>query len=143
MSIQQGICLSYKKEILEGVHSSTHDYYIALYSSLTTLNKNTTSYIGTTNEIPESGTNYTTGGKALSGLYTNIVGDTAILSFSVNPQWEEAKFVTRGALIYNNSLPNKNAVAILDFGMDMVCDNVSLVIPFPTLGDDASLIKIT
>lgn len=139
--IVQGVCNSYKKEILEGVHLLSHTYKIALFTSDATLNKNTTTYTGLTNEVA-SGNGYTTGGNVLANKETLIINDTAILNFSPNPVWLASSFTARGALIYNDSLEGKNAVGVLDFGQDYTCENKNYEIEFPMSGESTSLIRV-
>lgn len=140
MSISQSLCLSYKLEIISGIHLASHEYKIALFTNSASLNKQTTSYIGLTNEITNGG--YSTGGQTLLGFSTTLINDTAILDFTNDPVWNDASFTARGALIYNNSLINKNSVAVLDFGQDYSCSNGTFTIIFPTPGEATALIRI-
>jgi hypothetical protein len=143
MAITQALCLSYKQEILQGLHLSTNDYYIALYTSAATLNKSTTTYTGVLNEVSSVGTNYTTGGKLLVGFTTNLINDTAIIDFTTDPEWLASTITARGALIYNDSLAGKNAVAVLEFGgIDYTSTNGSFKITFPVAGEATALIRI-
>lgn len=113
--IANTICNSYKQEILEGVHSSSDTYKIALYSNDATLDATTTVYT-TTNEI--TGTNYVAGGQELTGFTTGLSGSIAFLYFD-SVSWAESTITARGCLIYNASKGNK-AVATFDFGVEAV-----------------------
>lgn len=136
MTITTAICKSYKKEILEGVHAAADVYKIALFTSLATLNADTTAY-STTNEV--SGTGYTAGGATLADLTTGLSGSTAYLTFT-DPAWANATITARGCLIYNSSKSNK-AVAAFDFGGDVTSTNGTFNVDLPAAGA-SSLIRI-
>lgn len=112
MATTAALCDSFKTELLGmATHVSTDVFKIALYTSAAaTLNKSTTAYTAT-GEI--TGTGYTAGGMALSGLAASLDVDTGILTFS-NPAWTTATITADTALIYNSSKANK-AVAVLTF----------------------------
>ena len=112
MATTAALCDSFKQELLGmATHVSTDVFKIALYTSAAaTLNKSTTAYTAT-GEI--TGTGYTAGGMALSGLASSLDTDTGILTFS-NPAWTSATITADTALIYNSSKSNK-AVAVLTF----------------------------
>ncbi len=136
MAITTAICNSYKQELLEGVHASGDTYKIALYSDTATLDKTTTAY-SATNEV--SGTGYTAGGATLSGFTSGLSSDTAYITFS-DPSWSSSTITARGCLIYNSSKSNK-AVAVFDFGSNVVSVSGTFTIDFPTAGASA-LIRI-
>jgi hypothetical protein len=139
MAITQALCNSYKQEIFKGVHLDTDAYKIALFLSAATLNKGTTVYAAT-NEA--SGAGYTAGGMALAGFNVTLDTDTAILDWTTDPVWAAASITARGALIYNSTRGNK-AVAVLDFGSDIIstAGNFTVTLPAPTAA--AGLIRIT
>ena len=136
MAITTAICNSYKQELLEGVHSSTDTYKIALYTDTATLNSATTAY-SSTNEV--SGTGYTAGGVTLTGYTSGLSGSTAYITFS-DQSWSNSTITARGCLIYNSSKSNK-AVAVFDFGSNVVSVSGTLTVDFPTAGASA-LIRI-
>lgn len=139
--IIQTLCNSYKKDILDGLHLSNHVYKIALFSSSANLNKNTESYIGLSDELlPEGG--YEMGGKQLENRQVLLINDVAVVNFLTNPIWANATFIVRGALIYNDSLPDKNAIGVLDFGQEYNIVNQNFEIDFPASGENTSLIRI-
>ena len=138
--ITHAICLSYKKEILEGIHTLSHTYKIALFTETAELNKFTTSYTGLTDEVV--GTGYTAGGQELAGIQTSLSGDTALLDFTTNPSWTSSTISARGALVYNDSLAGKNAVAVIDFGSTYSSINQDFIITLPASGETTSLIRI-
>jgi len=136
MSITSAICNSYKQEIIEGVHSSSDVYKIALYTSSATLGATTTAY-SSTNEI--SGTGYSAGGATLSGFTSGLSGSTAYLTFT-DVSIANATITARGCLIYNSSKSNK-AVAVFDFGSEISSVNGTFTVDFPGAGA-SSLIGI-
>lgn len=136
MAITTAICNSYKQEILEGVHSSTDTYKIALYTSSATLSASTTSY-SSTNEV--SGTGYDAGGKTLTGYVSGLATGTAYITFD-DPSWTSSTITARGCLIYNSSKSNK-AVACFDFGSDVISVSGTFTIDLPAAGASA-LIRI-
>lgn len=131
MAITQAVCNSFKLELLPtaaGVHLSGDVYKIALYASAATLSKATTAY-SATNEVA-NGNGYTTGGATLSGLQTALDTDTAYLDWTTDPTWPASTITARGALIYNASKSNK-AVAVLDFGGDIISTNGTFTVQLP------------
>lgn len=136
MPITTAICNSYKQEILEGVHSSTDTYKIALYTSSATLDASTTAY-SATNEV--SGAGYDAGGKTLTGYVSGLSTGTAYITFD-DPSWTSSTITARGCLIYNSSKSNK-AVAAFDFGSDVISVSGTFTIDLPAAGASA-LIRI-
>jgi hypothetical protein len=136
MAITTAICNSYKQEILEGVHASGDTYKIALFTSSATLGAATTAY-ATTNEV--EGTGYTAGGINLANFASGLSGSTAYITFD-DASWSNATITARGALIYNSSKSNK-AVAVFDFGEDIVSTSGTFTVDLPAAGASA-LIRI-
>ena len=136
MAITTAICSSYKKELFDGVHASADTYKIALFTDAATLDAATTAY-STTNEV--SGAGYSIGGKTLTGFTSGLDGTTAYLTFT-DVEWTNATITARGCLIYNSSESNK-AVAVFDFGQNVVSTNGTFTVDFPGTGA-ASLIRI-
>ena len=139
MPISQGLCTSFKAEILGGTHSSADTYKIALYTSAATLDASTTAY-SATNEV--SGTGYTAGGATLSGFSVTTSGTTAILDWTNDPSWANATITARGALIYNSSKSNK-AVAVLNFTSDKTSTDGTFTVVLPTPDASNGLIRIS
>lgn len=136
MAITTAICNSYKQELLEGVHASGDTYKIALYTDSATLDKTTTAY-SSTNEV--TGTGYDAGGKSLTGFTSGLSSDTAYITFD-DPSWTSSTITARGCVIYNSSKSNK-AVAVFDFGSNVISVSGTFTIDFPTAGASA-LIRI-
>jgi hypothetical protein len=125
---------SFKKELYEGIHDlTTDDIYIALYTANADLNEATTVYT-TSGEV--TGTGYTAGGVAMSGITINSSGFTAYVDFA--DVVFNASVTARCALIYNSSQGNK-AIAVLDFGSDKTSTNFTITMPANTAS--AALIR--
>lgn len=115
MTIATAVCDTYTKECLEGVHTTTDVYKIALIkpASAGTFGTGTTNYSDlATDEI--TGTGYTAGGNTLATNATALAAGVASLDFA-DTAWTTATFSAAGALIYNSSKLNK-AVMVMDFG---------------------------
>ena len=141
MAIVQELCNSYKVELLQGIHSSSHEYYLALFTDSTTLDKNTTSYTGLTGEVA-NGNGYTTGGKKLESGVITLMNDVAILDFD-DLTWGSSSFTSRGALVYNNSLAGKNAVGVLDFGQNYTSVNGDFKVVLPNPTDTEAILRVS
>jgi pSer/pThr/pTyr-binding forkhead associated (FHA) protein len=133
--ISTALCNTYKREMFEGVHSLTDEYRIALYTDKAALDSNTEAY---TPEGEVSGLNYEAGGKAVSGVRSGIDSAIAFLSFD-SVSWKNATITARGAMVYNASKGNR-AVAVFDFGKDVVSVNGTFVVELPS--GSSSLIRI-
>lgn len=135
--ITQYMTTSFKEEILKGVHDlSTDTLKIALYTAEANLGADTTVYTST-NEVVN--TNYTAGGKVMTGVTVSKSGTTAYVGFS-NVSWAPAGFTARGALIYNSSKGNKS-VAVLDFGSD-IYGNPNFTVQMPVATATDALLRI-
>jgi hypothetical protein len=138
MPITQGMCSSFKQQILLAEHDMDTDIFkIALYTSAATLDASTTVYT-TSNEV--TGTGYTAGGNTLTGATVTLTGTTAFVDFS-DTSWSTATITARGALIYNSSKSNK-AVAVLDFGSDKTSTGGTFTIQFPVNDATNAIIRI-
>lgn len=150
MAITQAMCSSFKEQLLNGVHDfSTDTFKLALYTSLATLDSTTTVYTApanpaanptSTNEVTQTGTNYTAGGNTLTGVTVTLSGTTAFVDFD-DTTWTLATITARGALIYNSSKADK-AVAVLNFGADKTSTSGSFTIQMPTNDATNALIRI-
>ena len=133
MAITSAICSSFKQEVLVGTHnftaSSGNSFKLALYTSSATLGAATTAFT-TTGQA--SGTNYTSGGNALTSVTPVLSGTTAVCDFA-DLTFGTATVTARGCMIYNDTNSDK-AVAIIDFGGDKTstAGNFTVVFPSPT-----------
>lgn len=127
--------LSFKAEILQGVHNLLTDTLkLALYVSTATLNEDTTAY-STTDEVV--GTGYSAGGIVLTNVTINTSNSVVYVSFA-NPAWAPASFTTAGGLIYNASKGGKS-IAVLSFGADKTATNTFEVQMPPNTSSSALL----
>jgi len=134
--ISQTQTTSFKEELFKGIQNlSTDTLYIALYTALADIGPDTTAYT-TSGEI--TGTGYTAGGIALTGVTINTYDGTVYINFS-NAVWSPASFTARGALIYNVSKANRS-IAVLDFGANKTCSN-SFTITMPSNTYTTALIR--
>jgi len=135
MTILQTQTTSFKKELYQAVHNlSTDTIYIALYTGNADLTEATTVY-SATNEV--SGTGYTAGGKALTGVQISSSGYVAYVNWA-NVSWTAA-LTARCALIYNVTQGNKS-IAILDFGSDKT-STATFTITMPANTSTTALIR--
>jgi hypothetical protein len=141
MSITQALCTSFKREVLEAVHDfKTHTFKIALYTNAASLNANTTAYT-TDNEVV--GTAYTAAGNAVTVIdgAVSVSGTTVYVNFS-DATWSDAAFTVRGALIYNDSVAGKPAVAVLDFGVNKVVIDKDFIVAFPVATATTAIVRL-
>jgi len=133
MAITSAICSSFKQEVLVGTHNFTatsgNSFKLALYTSSATLGAATTAFT-TTGQA--SGTNYTSGGNALTSVTPVLSGTTAVCDFA-DLTFGTATVTARGCMIFNDTQSDK-AVAIIDFGGDKTstAGNFTVVFPSPT-----------
>jgi hypothetical protein len=140
MAITQGMCDSFKVQLLNGQQNFSADTYkIALYTSTATLSNATTAYT-TSNEVATGG-GYSAGGNTLTvSTLPTSTGNVAFLSFA-NSSWSNATITAAGALIYNNSKSN-TAVASLSFGGDKTSTSGTFTVIFPTPDATSAIIRI-
>ena len=96
------------------VNLASDSFKIALFSALTITASDTT-YGGLSGATETSGTGYSTGGLALSGLAVTTSSTTAVWTSTVNPSWSGATFSAAYAVIYDTSVSN-DLVGVIDFG---------------------------
>ena len=143
MAITQGMCDSFKVQILSGqqnlVSGSGQVYKLALYTSSAVLSNATTAYTSI-GEVSSSGSNYTAGGNTLTiSTDPTNTGNIAYMSFS-NTSWLNANITANGALIYNSTA--NTAVASLAFGGDKTATNGTFTVIFPTADASNAIIRI-
>jgi|TARA_R110000751_G_scaffold6458_2_gene27490 hypothetical protein len=141
MAITQAMCTSFKKELLEGKHnflaSGGNSFKLALYTSSATMSATTTAFT-TTNQA--SGTNYSSGGSALTNINPTSSGTTAFTDFA-DLTFGTATITARGCMIYNDTNADR-AVAVFDFGGDKTSTAGSFTITFPTADASNAIIRI-
>ena len=146
MAITQALPNSFKKQLLDGdqdftTPAGTGDRFkLALYVSTATLGAATTSFT-TVGQVSSSGTNYTSGGKALVNSGTSVVSTVAFTDFA-DLSFANVTLTARGALIYNTSFSN-SAVAVLNFTTDKTATSGTFTIQFPAFTSSAAIIRIS
>jgi hypothetical protein len=129
MAIEQGLTTSFKQQMIQaGQNLATDSLKIALYTAFSTIGPNTTVYT-TVNEI--TGTGYTAGGIALTGVTIGTSTDGVVFVNFANAVWPNSQLTARGALIYNVTRSN-TSVAVLDFGSDKTMTNFTITMPVNT-----------
>ncbi len=141
MSITAALTNAFKQErySLVNTHAAADVFKIALYTSSASLDKNTTVY-SATNEVV--GTGYTAGGQTLVGFTPGFASDTAWIDWTTDPTWPASTITARGALIYNSSRSNA-AVAVIDFGADIITSATAFNVTLPLPAAATALIRNT
>ena len=140
MAITQAIATVFKQDLMSpGGNLAAQTLKCALYDNTASLAANTTAY-ATANEISSSGTNYTTGGNALTNVAITTDGTTAIFDAD-NVTFANATISAQAALLYNANNSN-SAIAVLDFGGVKTSTNGTFELQFPTANSSAGLIRI-
>lgn len=113
MTVLQGVCNSFKQEILEGLHDLTLDTLkIALYTDGVSLSPATTAY-SATNEATGSG--YTAGGETVANVSLSLASGIVSVNFD-DVEWLNVSFTdVVAALLYNDDSANR-AIAVYDLG---------------------------
>ena len=141
MAISSTLTTSFKKELLEAKHnflaSGGNSFKLALYTSSATLGASTTAFT-TTGQA--SGTNYTSGGSALTNVTPATSGTTAIVDFA-DLTFSTATVTARGCMIYNDTNSDK-AVAVIDFGGDKTSTAGDFTIVFPSATATGAIIRL-
>ena len=140
MAITQAIATVFKQDLMSpGGNLAALTLKCAVYTNAATLNATTAAY-ATANEISASGTNYTTGGNALTNVAISVDGTTAIFDAD-NVTFANATISAQAALLYNANNAN-SAIAVLDFGGVKTSTNGTFELQFPTANASAGLIRI-
>jgi len=139
MAITQALANTFKEDLMDTTANlEANTLKVALYDNTATLSSATTAY-DVANEV--TGTNYTAGGEAMTGMAVTLDGSTAIFDAD-NVSWANATITAQAAVIYNNSLSNA-AIAVLDFGGNKTSTNGTFEIQFPNANASTALIRIT
>lgn len=138
MAIQQSICNSFRFELASAIHDlATDALKIALYTSLATLNGDTTAY-SDLNEVIAVG--YTAGGMNLTLASMSIIGQKTVIDFE-DLNWTGSIITARGALIYNATKGGR-AIAVLNFGGDKFSVNGDFKVTFPPPDESNAILRI-
>jgi len=140
MAITSAICSSYKQQILVEGHNLTNgadSIKLALYTSSATLGAGTTVFV-TTGQA--SGTNYSSGGAALTNVTPALSGTTAVCDFA-DLTFGTATVTARGCLLYNTANGNK-ALCAIDFGGDKTSTAGDFTVVFPSPTATGAIIRL-
>ena len=140
MAITSAICTSFKQEILVEGHNLTNgadSIKLALYTSSDTLGAGTTAFV-TTGQA--TGTNYSSGGSALTNVTPTTSGTTAIVDFA-DLTFSTATVTARGCLLYNTTNSNK-AICAIDFGGDKTSTAGDFTVVFPSPTATGAIIRL-
>lgn len=137
MAIYQGVCRSFRQEMLQGTHAIGTDVLkVALYSSSASIGPDTTAYTAT-GEV--TGTGYSAAGAIVTATISQAINYTDVVFANVT--WSGATIEADGALIYNSSKSNK-AVVVLNFGGTRSVTASDFVLRFPIAGNDFPVLRI-
>ena len=137
MAISSTLTTSFKKELLTATHNFATNgnvFKLALYTS----SGATTTAFTTTGQA--SGTNYTTGGSALTKVAPTSSGTTGFTDFA-DLTFSTATITARGCMIYNDTNSDKS-VATIDFGGDKTSTAGDFTIVFPAAAASTAIIRI-
>ena len=139
MAIVQAICTSFKQELLEAGHDFSSDTFkIALYTSAANIGPSTTVYT-TDGELAEG--DYSRGGEDLVVTAPATSGTTAFVDFDDIVITVATTDSARGALIYNDTAALDEAVAVLNFGID-ITGQATVSIEFPAGDFENAIIRV-
>ena len=142
MAITSTLTTSFKKELLEAKHnflaSGGNSFKLALYTSSATLGATTTAFT-TTGQA--SGTNYTSGGAALTNVNPSSSGTTGFTDFA-DLTFGTATVTARGCMIYNDTQSGDPSVATIDVGGDKTSTAGDFTIVFPAAAASTAIIRI-
>jgi hypothetical protein len=134
---------AFKEELLKGTHnfasSGGNTFKLALYTDISGLSTSTTAFTAT-NEVSTSGTNYTSGGNALTNNGVATASNTAYIDFA-DLTFSSVTLSAVGAMIYNSTNSNKINL-ILDFGGTKTATNGDFIIQFPAAGATTAIFRI-
>jgi len=144
MAIVQAFCVSFKQQLLEGVHdfraTGGDIFKVALYTEAANLNVTTSAYTST-GEIVIAG--YTAGGQTLTNISPSQYNIAGVASFQ-SVTWTGA-IAARGALIYNTTPAHtytNPACLVLDFGVTRYASNGIFTLNFPQITDLSAIVRI-
>ena len=163
MAIVSAICNSFKSEILQGGHclnasgstAAGNTIKCALYSANdAVLSKSTTQWTvasdpsatpTSTYEVSTTGTNYASGGQALTNIDVTLDSDTAVCDFD-NESWTSATFTARGLLLYNTTaitgFTTNRSILAINFGGDKTVTSGTFTIEFPSAAASTAIIQL-
>jgi len=133
-----GIFNQFKYNCLAGLvdldGSGAHDIKVALLSSSYTFNADH-SYWSDVSSYEVSGTGYTAGGQSLNNksVTKDNANDKAVFDAD-DVTWSNSTITARYAVLYDNTLINKDLIACFDFGEDKSSSNGDFTIQWSANG---------
>jgi len=147
MGITTALCNTFKKELLQGIHTfGTDTFKLALIKSgeSGTYGAATANYSEVTTASDEIGNtgNYSAGGATLANVAVtgSNSATTAFVDFD-DVAFTSATIDANGAIIYNSSESNK-AVAIISFTTTQSSDSGTFTIQMPDGSTSAAIIRV-
>ncbi len=144
---------SYRLQLMTATHDHTittgHVFKVALFKANAsisgTFGKGTTNYSDMSTDELATATGYTQPGFAFTAAQ-NITptipsANTATTSWSTNPNWTSATFITRGCLIYNSTGSGK-AVSVHDFTSDQTVTAQTMTLVMPANTAAAAILRL-
>jgi hypothetical protein len=116
MPVKAGLTDNYRRDVLRGKFRDTDRYRMAIYTEQADLHPSHTMQYTPRGEVEGEG--YPRGGPVLTGFMADLYGPIATLDFD-NPTLDPSTISGRAILIYNDSLPGKDAVYIGDLGREI------------------------
>lgn len=143
MSIQTAMCVSFKREIMEGVHDLLLDtimYALFQNTGASVFGPETTVYDGSREVSSSAHPSYIAGGIELTGKALVTDGNSAIFTFN-NPVFPAATLTAWGALIYNAS-QNDRAICVIAFDRPHTGNGGDFIVDEPAANSSTSTVRI-
>lgn len=147
----QGMCTSFKEDLLNGVHAfgvsvvrgttAADAFMAALYETIGTITPATTAY---TNADEVSGTGYTAGGIAVGVWDAPLTSGTTAYTTPTNSLVYTGVTLTTAfdtVLIYNSTATGKNAVSVHQFGSQTITAG-TLTLTMPANAATTALLQL-
>ncbi len=143
----QSLATSFKVELFQALHDfdvGANTFNLALFAAAATVtgtfNAATTNFSQMTAPNEAVGTNYVSGGAALTNIAPTSAGTTAFIDFA-DLTFANVTLTSSGAMIYNTTNGNRN-VCLLNFGGDRVATAGDFTIQFPTADASNAIIRL-
>ena len=138
MASVAGLVDTFRRDVLRGKHQEGDQWMMAVYTAYAALHPSTTFAYTPANEAKGEG--YPPGGVPIGPAIAGLYGPVATLDWE-NPVIDPATLEGRYILIYNGSLPGKDAAYIGDLGKTVRSTNGPWTPGFPPPGGKTSLIQ--
>ena len=136
--MESSLCVSYCKELQEGVHDLRTDVVkVALYTTAD-LDYTTTAYT-TTNEVIGAG--YSAGGVTTTLLSAPAVMGRAAAPDYADAAWTSSSFPVRQALWYNSTKANR-AIAVVTLPNTLTITNGPFTLQAPAFTESEAMLRI-